>query len=204
MELPDGRRLTGTVSGWYAEPSRAVTATYSSVRPKQRLRAWVTVLALAAAGHSEATGELVGQLRRGRRPAVGHFTYGPVPQDLARTLLGQLVDLYDRGMRAPLPLGVQTACAFAESFQASGDEDSALFDAARKWHTSTGAFTMRGEQDEPAFVRVLGPGVRLTEIAGTAAEDEQWAAGVRTRLGQLALRVWQPLVATDVERKQWV
>ncbi|MCK0112813.1 exodeoxyribonuclease V subunit gamma [Ornithinimicrobium sp. F0845] len=204
VELPDGRRLIGTVPGLYASARCVVTSTYSSIKAKQRLRSWVTVLALAAAGHEDATSHVVGQLRRGRKPGVGHYTHGPVPQDIALTLLGQLVDLYDRGMTAPLPLGVQTACAFAESFHASGDERSALFDAEKSWKSSTGAFSFTGEQDNPAFVRVLGAGARLADVAGTPAEDERWVKGLSTRFGQLAFRVWQPLIATDVERREWV
>ncbi|WP_109471120.1 exodeoxyribonuclease V subunit gamma [Ornithinimicrobium cavernae] len=202
--LPDGRRLTGTVSGLHGTDPRVITSTYSSIRAKQRLRSWVTVLALAAAGHESATSHVIGQLKRGRNPGVGHFTHGPVDQPVALTLLGQLVDLYDRGMTAPLPLGVQTACAFAESFCASGDERGALYDAEKKWATSTGRFTIPGEQDDPAFVRVLGAGARLSDVAGEPGADERWRTGVTTRFGQLAMRVWEPLVATDAERREWL
>ncbi|USQ79830.1 exodeoxyribonuclease V subunit gamma [Ornithinimicrobium faecis] len=204
IELPDGRRLTGTVSGLHGSDPRVITSTYSSIKAKQRLRSWVTVLALAAAGHEDATSHVVGQLKRGRKPGVGHFTHGPVDRPVALTLLGQLVDLYDRGMRAPLPLGVQTACAFVETFHARGDEQAAFYDAEKKWNASTGAFTFPGEQDDPAFVRVLGAGARLRDVAGEPAADEQWTDGVTTRFSQLALRVWQPLIATDAERREWV
>mgnify|MGYP000880246903 FL=1 len=204
VQLPDGRRLIGTVAGLYEAGSCVVTSTYSSIKAKQRLRSWVTVLALAAAGHEDATSHVVGQLRRGRKPGVGHYTHGPVDRDIALTLLGQLVDLYDRGMTSPLPLGVQTACTFAESFHGSGDERGALYDAEKQWKSSTGAFSFTGEQDNPAFVRVLGAGARLADVAGTPAGDEVWTKGLTTRFGQFAFRVWQPLIATDVERREWV
>lgn len=162
------------------------------------------MLALSAAGHEGATSHVVGQLKRGRRPGVGHYRHGPVPGELALQLLGQLVDVYDRGMLEPLPLGVQTGCAFAEAYCATGQEQRALDDADRTWTTTTGRFTVPGEQDDPAFARAFGPGSALGEVAGTPGPDESWKPGVTTRLGQLALRVWEPLVVTDVEQREWV
>ena len=47
LELPDGRTLAGTVTGVCGDTLRAIS--YSRVRPRDRLRAWVRLLALTAA-----------------------------------------------------------------------------------------------------------------------------------------------------------
>ena len=47
LALPDGRTLAGTVTGVCGDTIRAIS--YSRVRPRDRLRAWVRLLALTAA-----------------------------------------------------------------------------------------------------------------------------------------------------------
>ncbi|WP_154796297.1 exodeoxyribonuclease V subunit gamma [Occultella kanbiaonis] len=200
IELPDGRRLTGTIGDLYGAPVSAITSTYSSIRAKQRLRSWVTALVLSAAGHDGATSQVLGQLKLGRRTYVGHYTHGPVDSGTALAILVQLIDLYDRGLAQPLPLGVQTANAFAETFRAqAGDERAAMEAAEKKWTTVTGWYTSTGEQDDPAFVRVFGPGAGLSDVAGDPGEDERWRAGVGTRFGQLALQLWEPMFVLEAE-----
>lgn len=205
LELPDGRRLSGTLNNLHGSPVRVLTSTYSSIKAKQRLRSWVNALVLSAAGHDGATSHVVGQRRRGNKPGVGHFRHGPVQPDVALGILTHLVEVYDRGMAQPLPLGVQTACAFAEAFRGNGgNEQAALMDAAKKWETTRGKFTFTGEQDDPAFVRVFGAGARLVDVVGKPAEDERWKPGVTSRFGQLALHIWEPLLVLDQEHKEWV
>ncbi|TDE98903.1 exodeoxyribonuclease V subunit gamma [Occultella glacieicola] len=203
IELPDGRRLTGTVADLYGTPMRAITSTYSSIRAKQRLRSWVTALVLSAAGHAGATSHVLGQLRLGRRSYVGHYEHGPVDQQVALAILVQLVDLYDRGMAEPLPLPIQTANAFAQTFRAQGGDEGAAMEAAeKKWKTVSGWYTSVGEQDDPAFVRVFGPDAGLWDVAGEPREDEHWRTGVGTRFGQLALQLWEPVLVLGAESEE--
>lgn len=205
LVLPNGRRLVGTVPN--VHDGRAVTVTYSSVGAKQRLRSWVTALALNASGSATATSEIIGQGKRARRPAVRHLGHGPVDQDLALATLADLVDVHDRGMRAPLVLGVKSGEAFAKAVISDRKtERSALYDADRRWSDSGGygGPSYPGEQSDPAFVRVLGESAGLTETAGVPADDEQWTPGIRTRLGQFALRIWEPLLTSGAERAEWV
>ncbi|QDO90127.1 exodeoxyribonuclease V subunit gamma [Ornithinimicrobium ciconiae] len=204
IALPSGRRLTGTIGPLHGTPPGVVIATYSTIRAKQRLRSWVTALALAAHGQTWPTSQVIGQMRQGRNPRVVRMTHGPVDPDTALRLLGELVDVYDRGMRTPLPLGVQSAAAFAESYASNGDEKGALTDASKKWETTTGWYTSVGEQDDPAFRRVFGDGARLVDLAGVAGEDEVWSERIHTRFGQFALRVWLPLLTDGPESKAWM
>ena len=46
-----------------------------------------------------------------------------------------------------------------------------------------------------------GP-VPLTEILSTPLPDEEWEPGVSSRLGQLALRVWRPVLEDGTERME--
>ncbi|HET7303871.1 MAG TPA: exodeoxyribonuclease V subunit gamma [Segeticoccus sp.] len=206
VDLPDGRRLTGTVPG--VAGRRAVTVSFSSIRARQRIHSWVVALALAAGGHERASSHVVGRLNRGRHPAVGHVRHGPVPSEDARRLLGELVQLRDRGLCEPLPIPVETSRAFAECFRDRRDPAEARRDAQGTW--TTGSHGPPGEQDDTSWVRVLGGRVPLSAILGTPREDEQWTDGLSTRLGQLALRVWEPVLTLEradgspVEHREWV
>ena len=99
---------------------------------------------------------------------------------------------------------MRSACAFAESYAATGDAQAALIEANRAWETTTGWYTSVGEQDDPAFRRVFGDGARLVDLVGVPAADERWTEGVGTRFGQLALRVWLPLLTSGSESRVWV
>ncbi|WP_194288484.1 exodeoxyribonuclease V subunit gamma, partial [Ornithinicoccus halotolerans] len=194
IDLGDGRRLVGTVPALVED--RSVTVTYSSVRAKQRLTSWVTLLALTA-GHPgrDWTSHLLG--RDGRYQA--HITHGPVDPEQAREHLRALVDLLDRGMREPLPLPVETGLAFAEAVTAH-DPDP-LGRARWRWETADREGAIPGEQQDPAHVRLHGGAVPFAALLrAQAREDEQWFPGERTRLGQLARRVWEP-VLSGPERK---
>ena len=67
LRLPDGRTLAGTVPGFAGDTIRR--ASYSRVRPRDRLAAWVRLLALAAARPGESCGSaVIGRARPGRLP----------------------------------------------------------------------------------------------------------------------------------------
>ncbi len=202
LVLPSGTRLTGTLTGLVG--TRVVTATYSTVRAKQRLRSWITSLVLAATLGPEATSHLLGAQKRGRRPGGVHLTHGP--HDLARALalLDQLVDLRARGLLEPLPLPPRTALRWAEAYLGGpGDAQAATLDAVREWRTDdTFETAFPKEQDDPSHVYVHGEGVALRDILGVPRDDERWTSGVEHRLGQLALRVWGPVLTDGAERKE--
>ena len=119
VALEDGRTLSGTVPGVYGDVLRTVT--YSRVNARHRLAAYVRWLALTAA-HPERpfAAATIGQARRGRTDSatITIARIPPLADDAAarswrRKQLATLVDLYDRGMREPLPLACMSSAAYA-------------------------------------------------------------------------------------------
>ena len=83
VDLGDGRRLTGTVAGVYG--NRIVSLGYSRLKPKQRLRAWIDLLALSA-GHPDEhwTAHAVGRERAGAEARAVRAARPPCPRLAAR------------------------------------------------------------------------------------------------------------------------
>ncbi len=201
--LPDGRPLIGTVPD--VRGGTILRCVYSRLAAKHRLAAWARFLALTASQELlEVSAVTIGR-------GAGNSAHGPrlVTARLepleggaqgrraeALALLGSLVELYERGMRQPLPLYCATSAAWAQA--SLRDEDP--FEAGRRtWESSLFA---PGEDADPEHVLVLGPAVPLHELARTPpAADEMgaaWPAGERWRLGRYALSLWGGLL--DHER----
>ena len=199
--------LTGTVTGVHAGPT-LVRSVYSRLAAKHRLRAWVQLLALAAAGPQEQwTAVTIGR-EAGSRPAARVVKLAAPPPDEARRRLDELLDLRRRASRQPLPLPVKCAAAYAGERLGHGPADLAYAGAEREWR---GGDRYPGERAEPAHVEAWGECAQLTAIAGEPDEVERswdWPvrlpAGARdrpepgeTRLGVLAMRVWAPLLERE-------
>jgi exodeoxyribonuclease V gamma subunit len=189
VDLGGGRRLTGSVGPVWG--NRLVTVSYSRLAAKHRLRAWLDLLALSAARPDQSwTSHAVG--RSGG--AAAHAMIAPLDHRAEEWLLG-LVDLYDRGMREPLPMPPKTACAYAEGNlrQQRGGLD-AEDKARREWETDRFSPTgIPGEDADPSHVQVWGEHAPLECLLSPAREDEHWNDQPH-RLGQLALRLWGPLL----------
>ncbi|MGA9746594.1 MAG: exodeoxyribonuclease V subunit gamma, partial [Nocardioides sp.] len=186
VDLGEGRRLTGTVGGVWG--NRLVTVHYSRLAAKHRLASWVDLLALSAGRPDESwTAHAIG---RGRSaPAVA--TAGPLDHR-AEQWLRDLVDLYDRGMRQPLPLPVKTACAYAEETLKGGGSD---WKARKEWTTDRfSPYGILGEDGDPSHVQVFGEDAPFEVLTGEPRDDERWS-NESHRLGQLALRLWTPLLS---------
>jgi exodeoxyribonuclease V gamma subunit len=196
--LPDGRYLTGTVSGVAGDVLRAVS--YSRLSAKHRLAAWVRLLALTAAYPERPfTAATIGRGERDAPVAVARIR--PLGADAAarrETALARLVtfvDLFERGMREPLPLYCMSSAAFAEAAAAGRDPAA----AARKAWTSEWNYDK--EDKEPEHQLVLG-GVRnfddlLAEPPGSGEEGHGWEVTETSRLGRLARRMWDGLLAHE-------
>jgi exodeoxyribonuclease V gamma subunit len=180
--LGDGTRLTGTVGGIHGHLMLAVS--YSRLGPRQRLAAWVRLLALSAA-HPEIAFEGVTIGRGGRQdpvqvrriPQLGGSAQTRRATALAE--LGRLTDLRAEGLRAPLPLPCATANAYAEAALGQGEDPVAA--AMRKWRS--GWYNDRlieGEEEEPEHRLALGDDLDVD------------------RLAELATAIWQPLLAREV------
>ena len=197
------RVATGSSSGSEGgEIPRAVEITYSTIRASHRLRSWVLALALSAAqpaGSPGASSHVIGQTRRGRRKVAVHYSHGPVPPQVARRILAELLDVRDRGMREPIPLPVATAAAWAAAFVDADPTAEPLRAAMREWVASDNPLAPPGEQDDPSHLRIHGAPAPLEQILGDVRDDETWFPGVGHRLGQLALRVWSPILTGGVE-----
>jgi exodeoxyribonuclease V gamma subunit len=170
-----GRRLTGTVPN--VRGSLLTTVTYSRVNPRHRLAAWVRLLALAACGGAyEAV-----TIGRARASAHHHarITVARLPVlERAEALrqLAILIDLYDRGMREPLPIAVRTSAAYA-----SGGNPRAEWESDR--------FPKEDRDAEHELIYGAGfPYASLLEAAPGA--DERWDPGEPSRFGQYAKRLW--------------
>jgi exodeoxyribonuclease V gamma subunit len=199
LRLPDGRTLAGTVTGVCGDTIRAIS--YSRVRPRDRLRAWVRLLALSAARPERPFESVViGRARAGayqadvtvaRIPPLGDDP--PARCATALEHLSALIDLYDRGMREPLPLACEASAAYA---QAVADGKDGFVAAAKAW---TSTFEYPKEDRQPEHVLVYAGEIALAElISQIPLEDEDWSRGETTRFGRYARRLWDGLLAGEV------
>ncbi len=185
LALPDGRTLAGTVTGVCGDTIRATS--YSRVRPRDRLRAWVKLLALSAARPERPFESLVvGRARSGAyRADVSVARIGPVGGD-ALAELEILIDLYDRGMREPLPLACDASGAYAQGGVAAAD---------RAW---TSTFDYPKEDRQPEHLLVYGGSVPLSELLEPPPrDDEEWYPDETSRFGVYARRLWDGLLARE-------
>ncbi len=180
------------------------------MKPRDRLAAWVRLLALSAA-RPELSFEsaVIGRARSGARgvdvtlariPALGE---GPVAlseepvarREAALAELAVLVDLYDRGMREPLPLAQAASAAYAHATHAGGDAQDAARDA---WEST---FRYDKEDREPEHVLAFGGVLTLAELLHEAPRADElgegWNQSERTRFGRYALRCWDGLLARE-------
>ena len=185
VPLPDGTRVVGTVGG--VQGDAAVRVEFSKLAAKQRVRAWVRLVALTAAQPDRRWRAVT--VGRGARGGVAVATAGPLDAARARGVLADLVALHREGLREPLPLPTVAAQVYARTRIGSGSADDALAEALRGW--CEGRFP---ERDDAVYARVFGAGAgrEVLTTPGTGSEP--------TRFGDLALRVWRPLLAAEVLR----
>jgi len=179
VDLGAGRRLTGTVTGIHG--NKLVSLGYSRLKARQRLTSWVDLLAVTAAYPDESwTAHAVGKDRAGPKRALA----GPVDHT-AVDRLRELVELYDEGLRAPLPAPLATACAWAEAHarELRGDDRSPTHAAAREWVTDpNNAYGITGEDQDPAHVRVYGDRAPIEALLDAGLASYAW-------------RIWEPLLS---------
>jgi len=201
VELSEDRTLVGTVPGVRGDLVAALT--YSRVAPKHRLTAWVYLLALAAA-HPATAYEAVtlGRRRadgpRGHEVTVARIRLSDAPDARhAEALrdLAVLVDLFERGMREPLPLYCKTSAAYAAAVAAGKDGRAA---AEKEW---TSDWNFPKEDAEPEHRLVLGGTRTVAELFEEPPCDDEygegWAIDEPSRAGRYARRLWDGLRARE-------
>ena len=164
---------------------------YGRVTAPRQMRSWIAHLALDATAAPGLPREsvLVGRPSKGEGVCVVRF--GPVED--ARSLLAELVDLYWRGMEAPLCLFPRSSAVYAETFrQARAPDDTArdekaMAAARARW---LGGFAQSSEGQEPAHRHVFGD--RDPLAPDFAPFDMPLPAD--ERFSALALRVYGPLL----------
>jgi exodeoxyribonuclease V gamma subunit len=204
LPLLDGRILVGTVPEVSGNLLREVT--YSRVGPKHRLAAWVRFLSLTAAypdrGYHAAT---VGRVRADGRNARITTAFllafegdNETCRKLALVHLQDLIDLYDRGLRQPLPLYCQTSASYAYARKAGKNPETAAKLARSTWETSWG---FEKEDKDLEHLLVLGGPLGLDAILQVPPDGDEtgdgWAADESTRFGRYARRLWDGLLACE-------
>jgi exodeoxyribonuclease V gamma subunit len=193
--LRGGRAVSGTVVGVRGDVLR--TTAFSRVGPKHRLAAWVRLLALTAA-HPERPyrAVVVGRAQDGDGVTVVALApLGATEEErraFAEARLRALLDLYDRGMREPLPMACDTSAAYARAVREGGDPVRA---ARAKWESG---WDRDREDRDREHELVWGRGAPFDALLAAAPlEDEQgggWDAAQTSRFGRLAVRLWRPLL----------
>jgi exodeoxyribonuclease V gamma subunit len=119
--------LTGQIESLYG--GRIVRFRCASLKPKDRLRAWINHLVLCAAD-SGAAHETV---------LIGTdemMKFSPAKE--ARTTIADLLEIYWRGLSRPLPFFPESALEYARAklFPPKNSRSSPLEKAERTWHGS--------------------------------------------------------------------
>jgi exodeoxyribonuclease V gamma subunit len=202
VALEDGRTLSGTVPGVYGDVLRTVT--YSRVNARHRLAAYVRWLALTAA-HPERpfAAATIGQARSGASDSAT-ITIARIPpladdaaerETLAREQLATLIDLYDRGMREPVPLACMASSAYATAVHDGADAEK----AARNAWESGWSFPKEDADLEHQLVRggILGFDELTAEPPRPDEQGEGWDDTETTRFGRYARRLWDAVLQNE-------
>ncbi|RIJ79108.1 exodeoxyribonuclease V subunit gamma [Nakamurella silvestris] len=205
LTLDNGRRLRGTVGGLYG--NLMISAAYRHLAAGPVLRAWIAVVALTAAHPdipwtAHVLGRRVRQVRR--RPgeqeewATGtpwQTVLGPITHDQAWETLARQVDLFERGLRAPLPMAARSSAAYATARRDHVDTAEALAAAGLIWAGDRDQGP--GERNLPAHRLLWGHEAPFARLADSPPPAEERWAGESTRFGELARRLWTPLFAAE-------
>lgn len=199
VTLPDGTQVAGTVAPVTGE--RLWQVLYSRLAAKHRLVAWVRLLA-ATAAQPERPLEAV-SLGRGadEREPVRCARIPPLGDDpaaraeRARAHLADLVDVYRRGMREPLPLYCATSAVYADARRRGRDGRAA---ARRAWESG---YKFDGEDKDREHQLVLGGQLAATELFTELPRGDEHGAGWRddepSRFGRYARRLWDGLLELE-------
>ncbi|MGZ4243910.1 MAG: exodeoxyribonuclease V subunit gamma [Solirubrobacteraceae bacterium] len=201
VPLEDGRLLSGTVTG--VRGDLLLATTFSRVSAKHRIAAWVRLLALTASwperpfaaatvGRSQSRGDV----RTAQVPPLGAGAAERAAA--ARAELAVLMDLYDRGMREPLPMFCQSSAAYADAARRGQDAFAA---ALKEWESE---WNFEKEDRDAEHQMAFGGVLTLGDVVGIAPDDGEtgdgWPDSEASRFGRLARRLWEGLLAREEVR----
>lgn len=202
IRLPDGRTLTGVVLDVAGHQVQAVG--YATLAAKHRLAAWARLVAVTAtASDIPWQAVTVGRhsyfkKRRQHRAQAAVLPplapSSPERQAAATSHLLRLIDLYDRGRRAPIPLYCNTSLKAAEQLQAN-EYPRRNVDYA--WESKN--YRRDGEDRDPYHLLVLGrqlPTDELFEGLCRDPEERSWADH-DSRFVAYAWRLWEPILTAQ-------
>lgn len=179
IDLGD-RRLVGTVGGLYG--NRLVRVGFSRLQARQRLEAWISLVALSANAPGEWVARVIGRGAEGDTVARG--TYGVIADPL--TVLRDLVALHDLALSRVLPFGAETARLYARTAASSRPRWMVDRDLGDQWRKDCAAVEM-----------VTAWGARPTWAEVTA--EPATGPGAEHLLGEVATRLWSPALLVEVE-----
>ncbi len=179
VDLGDGRRLVGGVPGLYDH--RLVRVSYSRLKAKQRLEAWVCLVALAAAAPGSWVSRAIGRAAQGDAPARATYSAPEDPMQVLR----DLVALHDLALTRVLPLQADTGRLSAQQQTSSRPGFMLERDLQDLWR-----------QENRAVELQVAWGRRPTWQDLTAAPGRGPGQSLFAELSQ---RLWGPVLASEVE-----
>src|SRR5262249_26477997 len=119
----------------------------------------------------------------------------PIAGDEALAHLATLVDLWERGMREPLPIACEASAAYARALAAG---QSAVTAGAKTWESG---WNFPREDADLEHQLVLGGVLTFAELLDTRPREDEsgtgWADDETTRFGRLARRLWDGALACE-------
>jgi exodeoxyribonuclease V gamma subunit len=175
-----------------------------AVNARHRLALWVRWLALTAAYPDRAyEAAVIGKARNGAAKGSTVSVARLPPRDpdaatrrsLALEHLTTLVDLFDRGMRAPVPVACMASAAYADAARNGRDAEAA---GRGEWESG---WAFDKEDKDLEHQLVLG-GVRtFAELLEERPHDDEagdgWDETDPTRFGRYARRLWDGLLVCE-------
>ena len=119
----------------------------------------------------------------------------PLRPAAAAAHLATLVDLWDHGMREPLPMAGLASAAYAQAAAAGEDAEAA---GRRAWES---AWKYPKEDQDLEHTLVFGGALTFAELLAEPPHADEagdgWDAAETTRFGRLARRTWDGLLACE-------
>ncbi len=199
VDLSETLSVVGTVPGVRGDVVHSVTN--SKLGTAHRLIAWVRLLVLSATRPERPFSALTIGRSRDNRSTISVATLRSLGPDAssrkveAESQLHALVEVFQRGMREPLPLYCRTSAAWAA---AAADRKDPHRAAAGSWVSE---YKFEKEDKEAEHVLVLGDGLAfgaMLDCTGVPLSDEAgWDPSESTRFGVYAHRIWDGLLAHE-------